>query len=305
MEELSEIKFEEFMVMRISWFFKEAIISLKRNWVMSMAAISTVALSLLVLGLFAFVALTLDDLITSFERQVEIEVFLKDEAPFQEVQALQEKIISWKEVKNVKYVSKEEALRKFKEKYKDNPEMIEAIPGNPLPASFQISLKNPKNVVRVAKRLEGRKEIDEVKYGQQVVEKLFAVTKVVRMIGLLFILLLGFASLSLIVITIRLAIFARRNEVSIMRLVGASNWFIRLPFLLEGMGQGLIGAIIAIILIHFTRVTFFEKIAKSLSFLPISFGFDLFLKLSASLIVAGLCIGALGSSIALRRFLKV
>jgi cell division transport system permease protein len=291
--------------MKVSWFLKEALISLRRNWVMSLAAISTVALSLLVVGIFAFVALSLEQIITNLERQVEVEAFLEDGATFNEIQVLQDKIISWEEVKKLDFISKDKALEIFKERFKDQPDMLKGLTSDVLPASFKISLKDPHDAKSVAGRLKREGIVEDVTYGADVAERLFVVGRVLRWVGLIFILVLGFASLSLIAITIRLAIFARRHEVAIMRLVGASNWFIRLPFLFEGMAQGLLGAVLAGGGLYLLKRLFFEQVVKLLAFLPITMDSRLFINVNLGLLVAGLCIGALGSTIALRRFLKV
>ncbi len=291
--------------MKANWFFKEAIISLRRNWVMSAAAVATVALSLFVVGLFAFTAVTLNDLISRFEKQVEIKVFLNDSIDPNSVQKLQDEIYSWSEVEVVRYISKEEALERFKKQFRDQPDLIKNLPGNPLPASFEIRLKDPQLVDKVAVRFNGRKEVDTVEYGKQVVERLFSAARVMRYAGLTFIFLLSFVSLVLIVNTIRIAIFSRRQEVVIMRLVGASNWFIRLPFVIEGCIQGISGAVLAAVGIYLLKSTFFENIVAQIRWLPVRFENILFWQITLGLILGGLAIGALGSGIALRRFLKV
>lgn len=291
--------------MKVNWFLGEAVTSLKRNWEISLAAIYNVALSLLIVGVFSLVILTLNQFITRLESQVEIEAFLVDGASFTTVQALQDRIISWAEVKDVKYISKEEALERFKQLYKDQPDMWKNLSGNPLPASYQITLKNPRDVEKVASRLRKEPVVESLDYGQQIVKRLFTVTSTLRMVGLVFILLQGFVSVSLIGLTIRLAIYARRNEVAIMRLVGASNWFIRLPFLLEGMLQGVIGALVAILVIYFLKIGFFESVTQQLKFLKITFNSTLFLKVSFGLLLGGMAIGAFGSTLSLRRYLRV
>lgn len=289
--------------MKVSWFIREALISLRRNWVMSLAAITTVALSLLIVGVFAFTALTLDQMISNLEKEVEVEAFLKDDATTQEINELQAKIFNWQEVEKVNFISKEKALEIFRKEHPDLTKELEGV--NPLPASFQIRLKNPRDVEKVAKRLEKEEIVEEVEYGKKIVKKLFAATNAIRLIGMVFILLLSFVSLALIAITIRLAIFARRQEIAIMRLVGASNWFIRLPFLLEGMIEGFVGALLATLLVYILRVSFFARIKEAIAFLPISFSPLLFWQVSFGLMIAGISIGALGSTIALRRYLKV
>jgi len=272
---------------------------------MSLAAVSTVAISLIVLGGFVILALNLNTLIRQIESKVEITVYLKDGISSIDVQNLQDKIIVWPEVADVTYVSKEEALNRLRRDLKDQPEMLEAISGNPLPASFEIKLKNPRTADKVAGKLKGEVAIDEIKYGQDIAKKLFAVTTVIRWIGLVFIILLCFASLVLIANTIRLAIFARRKEIGIMKLVGATNWFIRWPFIFEGIFEGLIGSALAVTVLYLANVFFLMKAEELIPFLPLSFSQILFIKLMFGLALAGSTIGAIGSMIALRRFLKV
>ncbi len=272
---------------------------------MSIASVSTVAVSLLLIGIFVILALTVSNIIENVEKKVQIQAFLKDEANEEQIANLQQKVASWSDVKEVKYVSKDEALERLREDLKDQPEMLNALQGNPLPASLEIELVDPQKVDSIAKRIEGNQEIDELKYGQQIVGKLFAVTNVLRVIGIILVSLLIFASLVLIANTIRLALFARRKEIAIMRLVGASNWFIRMPFLLEGILQGFIGSILAVIVIYFAKVTLFDKAKEILPFFPVTIGNNTFYQLVGWMIMFGILIGAVGSLVAIRRFLKV
>lgn len=291
--------------MRVSWFFAEAFKSMQRNILMNIASIVTIGLSLFVVGIFMFGTITLNNLIGSFEKQVEIEVFLKDEASPQQVQQLQETILSWEEVETVRYISKEEALERFKQRYKDQPELIENLPGNPLPASFIIRLKDPQQVETVASRFDGNEIVDSVEYGKKYVERLFQAVSVIRYSGAVFIGLLSFVSVVLIYLTIRLSIYARRQEISIMRLVGASNWFIRLPFVIEGVIQGVAGAIIAAAGVYIVKVTIFESLRQQILWLPLKFEMPLFWQITYGLMLGGIALGALGSALAMRRFLKV
>lgn len=293
--------------MRINfiYFGKEALISFRKNIVMSIASVSTVTVSLLLIGIFVILAVTVQNIIQSIEKKVEIQAFLKDEATEEQVANLQQQVASFKEVREVKYISKDEALERLKEDLKDQPEMLNALQGNPLPASLEIKLNNPQEVDEVAKKIEGKQEITDLKYGQQIVGKLFAVTNVIRVIGIILVSLLLFASLVLIANTTRLALFARRKEIAIMRLVGASNWFIRMPFLLEGVFQGLIGSAIAVIVIYFAKVTLFDKATEILPFFPVHISQSIFYQLVGMLVLFGILIGAIGSLFAIRRFLKV
>ncbi|MHB0976720.1 MAG: permease-like cell division protein FtsX [Candidatus Aquicultorales bacterium] len=287
------------------YFLRESLQSFKRNWVMSTAAIITVAVSLLVVGGVMIGASTIGNIIKSEEQKVEVVTYVKEGTPPESVDALQNEIISWSQVKNVAYVSKDEALDRLKKQLADTPEMLQAMEGNPLPASLEIRLKDPQQVQDVANKLKGRPELDDIKYGQEYVNKLFAVSRVVRGVGMSFVALLSFASLVLIANTIRLAIFARRREIGIMRLVGASNWFIRWPFLMEGVMQGVIGATVAIGVLYFVKTTVFTWIVQNVPFLPLKMDGTLFLQLVFALILGGIFIGASGSTFALRRFLRV
>lgn len=303
---------------RLVYFTKEALISLRRNLVLSFAAIIVVFLTLLAVGVVVLTAFFVGALIKGQEQKVEIKVFLSDTASPESIQVFQNKVLSWPEVKKVRYVSKEEALKRLKKMFKEAPEILEELPGNPLPASLEIRLKDSHFVFKVVKRIKKEPNIKEVikdlkkdiKYGQSFVAKFFAVTRVIRVAGIIFISLLSFVSLALIVNTIRVAIFARRKEIAIMKLVGASNWFIRFPFMLEGIFQGLIGAFLTIGLLYLVLRPLFRWLARQgLDWLGVPFSYSTFLHqfnlLLLLLTLGGLLIGATGSVIAMRRFLKV
>ncbi len=312
--------------MKISpiYFTKEALSSFRRNLVQSIAAITTVALCLMVVGLIIIVLFVGGELIKNIESKVEIEVFLEGPemttassavTKTELVDQVQLTIKSWSEVKTVQYLSKEDALEEFRETFKDSPDVLNQITDNPLPASYRISLNDPRDVDKVAQRLEELPNIQglvgdpetNIKYGQDTVEKLFALTRWISYAAAGFASLLIFVSLVLITNTIRLAIFARRKEIAIMRLVGASSWFVRWPFLLEGMIEGLIGAGIAVMILTVVWRTFFANLAsgKVLAFMAFPFDEVAFAQLAMMLLLSGAMIGALGSVIALRRFLRV
>ncbi|MDI6715465.1 MAG: permease-like cell division protein FtsX [Actinomycetota bacterium] len=292
------------MSFRPFYFLRESLISFKKNWVISIAAITTVALSLLVIGFFMLVAFTINSWMKMTEQKVEIVAFLVEGIPAESIEALQSEIMSWPEVKRVVYVSKEEALERLKKEFKDS-DIISMVEENLLPVSLEISLKDPQKADTVYNRLKGRPEIDDIRHDRKMVERLLALTRTARWIGIVFASLLAFASLVLIANAIRLAIYARRKEVAIMRLVGASNWFIRWPFLLEGILQGLIGALVAILLLYVVQVAVVERIKEVLVFLPIGSSHQEFFRLVIGLLVTGIAMGAAGSTMALRRYLRV
>ena len=225
---------------KISFFFGEAFGSLWRNYFMTIAAVVTVLLSMVVLGVVMVFAWSINGMLKDdLSSKVEITVFLKDTATADAIESHADPDLSWPEVKDAQFVSKEKALERLREDLKDHPEILDTSPRNPLPASFEISLKDPEQVDVVATRFEGNPIVDEVKYGKEIAERIFSVTSAIRNVMLVFlILLLGAVSVLLISNTIRLSIFARRREVEIMKLVGATNWFIRWPFVIEGVTVG-------------------------------------------------------------------
>lgn len=292
---------------RISFFLKEAFGSLRRNYFMTIAALVTVFLSIVVLGGVLVFVYTTDALLKEVEQKVEITVFLKtDPDPdMSDIEAMQTEILSWPEVKSSMFVSKADALERLREDFKDSPEILEGLTGNPLPASFEIALLDPQSVDIVAARFEGEPIVDEVRYGKEIADKLFSFTSQARNFLLIFIVLLGVVAILLISNTIRLSIFARKREVEIMKLVGATNWFIRWPFIIEGVAVGFGGALAAVVVVLLLNSFLVGQIRESLPFMAIPLDAVPYIFLAVVLLAVGIVIGALGSALGLRRFLKV
>ncbi|MHB8762633.1 MAG: permease-like cell division protein FtsX [Coriobacteriia bacterium] len=305
------------MAINVGYFLKESVTSFKRNWVMSLGAIITIYLSLLLIGVSVGSGFVLGQVVDSVEEKVSIRIFLKDGAAPEAVDALQQELIGNPDVATVTYTSKEQALEDFKSTIvQDSPEIVEQLEGNPLPASLDVDLADPRRVMIVVDAVKVSPSFTAVadrpddpekslKYGQQIVNQLFTFTRLMRTVSLVFIGLLAVISLIFINNAIRLAIYARRKEIGIMRLVGASNWFIRTPFLLEGVIQSLIGAALAIGSLSLVWLYVLPSLRESLPFLPISLSGTAAAQVSAILIGAGIIMGLSGSGLALRRYLKV
>lgn len=296
------------MIVSIGYYFREAFVSFRRNGVMSLAAISTVAISLFFLGFFMIVALIFNTKFGGLEAEANINVYLKDDITTAQTRDVQKKILGMNEVKTATFVSKTEALRRFKTRMKDSPGLLDALSGNPLPASYEVKFKDEfktaDSVDKLKQKLKGNNAVDEI-IGQEVVKRLFAIAAVARWIFIFIIALLCFAGVTLIVNSIRLAIFARRKEIEIMRLVGASNWFIRWPFIIEGVFSGFIGALAAGTLLFIANSQIFKRVETMVPFMSFSVGQTTFLYVVLSLFGVGAIIGAAGSMLALRRFLKI
>jgi len=305
------------MAINIGYFIKESATSFKRNWVMSLGAIITIFLSLLLVGGTIGSSMVLGQVVASVEEKVSIRIFLKDDAPTESIDALQQQLTADPRVKLVTYTSKEQALEDFKTGYlQDSPEIIENLPGNPLPASLDVDLKDPRTVEAVAEDIKANPTFLEIcdnpeepdkslNYGEDFVARLFSVTRVLRLISVVIISLLAVISLIFINNSIRLAIYARRKEIGIMRLVGASNWFIRTPFLMEGVIQSVIGALLAIASLSVVWIYVLPAAKESLPWLPITISGAGAVQLSLVLVAAGIVMGLIGAGLALRRYLKV
>lgn len=304
------------MAINIGYFVSESVQSFRRNWVMSLGAVITIYLSLLLVGASLASSMIVGQVVTSVEEKVSIRVFLKDGAAPADVDAMNKALVGDARVKDVTYTSKEKALEEFKLTMADSPEIIDQLEVNPLPASLDVDLKKPQDVTAVVEMIKANPNFIKVadrpddpekslKYGQQIVTQLFAFTKVLRAVGVVFIVMLAVISLIFINNTIRIAIYARRKEIGIMRLVGASNWFIRTPFLLEGTLQSLLGAFLALLTLGSIQWFVMPKVKEIISFMPVSLSAGSSVQISLILVLSGVIIGLAGSAFALRRYLKV
>ena len=291
----------------------------RRNWSTALGAVVTIFLSLFVIGLFVIGSVLLNRLAGDVENQVTIQAFLSDGADKSAVDAFQQKISGWDFVDDVTYKSKEEALESYREKMSDKNanDVVAALDGtNPLPASLVITLSDPKQVENVASMIiedSDFKSISDdtenptrsVQYGRDTVKKLLSVTYVLRFGTIVLVGLLAFIAFVFINNTIRLAISARRREIAIMRLVGASNGFIRGPFLTEGMLEALFGSLLAILVLHGGTLIVLPRLQAGLSFLSFDIPTVILTLTYASLVGIGCLLGLFGSAIAMRRYLRV
>jgi len=298
------------------YFLKESIQGFTRNLSTTLGSIVTIFLSLLIIGVFLVGGTVINHLVSSIENEVSITAYVADDADQAQIDALMGEIRGMEGVASVDFTTKDQALENFRNT-SNNPDIIDQLDGqNPLPASIDIELSDPQLVESVAGQVLATsiyptitdnpdEPAEAVKYGQQSVERLFAVTNYVRYIGIALIALLIFIALVFINNTIRLAILARRKEIAIMRLVGASNGFIRGPFLMEGALHALIGSLLAVGVLQALRSAAIPRVQAALPFLSLEVDGGTYAMIYLSLVAAGLVIGLIGSAFAMRRYLKV
>jgi len=289
---------------KVDYAVRETVTNMKRNVFMLVAAVAVVAVSLFLVGGVLLLRSALDRAVTLQTRNVEVGVFLtKDVTPDQRT-SIQNDLIAMPEVKQVIYESKEEAYQHFKVLFADSPDIVNNVTPDALPESFRVKLKDPNQFQVVRDRLAGRPGIDQINDQRQFLNRVLHVVGDIQRIGFAMVALLAIAAGVLIATTIRMAIYARRKEIAIMKLVGATNWFIRVPFMMEGVVQGIVGAAAAVLLLLATR-PLIVSLAKSFQFLGVTVGIGEILTQSFLLIGVGILIGALGSLLGLRRFLEV
>jgi cell division transport system permease protein len=297
------------------YFFSETLTSLRRNFFMGFTAITTVAITLFIVGFFTLIVYDIQGIINSVKGQVELGVYLEDGISAELRDYIEERILSWEETGSIKYVSKEQALERFREQ-NEGSEILKEIEGNPLPASFEITLKSPEKIDQVALRFYDKdgdyiEGVNDVIYGKDYVNKLFSITAIIGTIAFLIIAVLLLAAMVLIFNTIRLSIYARRKEIEVMKLVGATNWFVRIPFLFEGFFEGFTGSIISIVLLYFMGNFLLIRgeriIADTMKIkeLAIIGSGNIVFYVYAGLAILGGLIGILSSIIALRRYVKI
>ena len=288
------------------YFIQEVFRSLRRNNWMSFASIGTVAVSLFVLGVFLILVLNMNRMASTLESQVQISVYLQDDLKKSERVDLQSDLEKMQGIDTVKYVDKDEAKERLSERLGDQKYLLDALGDkNPLPDSFEVTVKTPEMVETAAKAIERMDGVEAAKYGQDVVEHLFDITRLMRIFGLVLMLLLAGATIFIISNTIRLTVFARRKEIAIMKYVGATDWFIRWPFLMEGIVLGCIGGILSAIALRSFYAAMAAKIYSTLAFFPLMPQYPFMNYVTVAIVLSGMVIGAIGSAFSLKRFLEV
>lgn len=288
------------------YFIQEVFHSLRRNNWMTFASIGTVAVSLFVLGVFLILVLNMNRLAGMLESQVQISVYLEDHLTDREKRQIGYDIESLQGIDSVTYVDRETAKERLKDRLGDQKYLLDALSeDNPLPDAFEVTVTTPAVVESAAGAISAMQGVEEAKYGQDVIEHLFDITRLMRIFGFVLMGLLGGATLFIISNTIRLTVFARRKEIAIMKYVGATDWFIRWPFLLEGVVLGCIGGLIAAVALRSFYAAMAAKIYSTLAFFPLLPQYPFMNYVTAVILLAGIVIGAIGSVISLKRFLRV
>jgi cell division transport system permease protein len=281
----------------------EAVRSMRANLSTSFAATMTVLIGMFLLGLLIALGTWVVSWSDHVKSQLEVKVFFVEEVKPKQVNAVRVYLEKDQRVKEFRFVSKADALKQMQKKY---PELTANLPSNPLPASYEIAPRRAEEVKAIATDLRAQKfaGVERIKDGQQTSKRILQVARVIEAVFLVAVLVLLAASVLLIANTIRLSIFARRREIEVMKLVGATNWFVRGPFMLEGLLCGAVGAAAAVVLLLLGKEIALPAILGHIDTSDDvrALGFTL---TALILVGVGLAVGALGSGITLRRYLRV
>lgn len=296
-------------VRTVKYVLGQGLVGLWRNRTMSMASIGTVAATLIILGLVITLVLNISNLADLVQLQFDkIQVYLSDDLSIEEINNVGKQIEVINGVSGIIYESKEEALEKYKESWGEEGYLLEGLEKNTLPNSYIIQMDDLELADSIVEKLIPLKGIDEIKYYKEIVDQLLRIAKFIRTIGLVIILILIFVAVFIISNTIKLTLNVRRQEIGIMKNVGATNWFIRWPFLLEGMLLGLIGAIISTAVVYYGYQYAFNAITGRFYLMFSAYMVsvnDMMNKTIYIFAVLGIGVGALGSIFSLRRYLRV
>jgi len=290
----------------IGYYWAEAFKSLYRNSWLCLAAVGTIVVSLLILGSSLLLVLNVNHLADRVESGVEISVFIEEDVEEEELENLGEEIKTLGGVESVEFISRDRALEELKESFGEKKEALAGLEeNNTLPRSYRVKALSTSLVPSVAQKIELLDGVEKVRYGRGVVEKLMVISRWVRTTGVAVVVLLGAAAVFLIATTIRLSVYARRREIGIMKVLGATNWFIRMPFMLEGMVLGLLGGLVTAGIIYFGYHSLVARVNSTLPFIQLIDESQIINYTLGGLTGLGLLLGILGSAISVRRFLKV
>ncbi len=284
-----------------------------RNRVMSLASVTAIMVALIVLGLMLVIVVNLDVMMKEMESKMEITLFLKDGVADSERFDLQNEISSWQGVYDVEFVSKHQALEEWKRQLGDRGSLLDGYTGenNPLPDSFLVKIEKPEYVNSIVEKAKAIPDIEEVNYSSKVAEFIEWLARTIRLVGMGLVAVLASVAVIIISNTVRLTVYSRRREIGIMKYIGATDWFIRWPFIIEGLILGVMGGIIATGVV----VLGYKFLLDRSSYINARWGYlgifkllplnEIALYILGATLLLGACVGVLASCLSIRKYLRV
>ena len=289
---------------RFEYLFRETTSGLRRNGLVAFAAISTTFIALFLFGLSLLISRQVSLMIEATTGNVEVAVYLTDPVNLDNVRSLTNTLNELPVVADVHYENKQEACDRFRRLFAEQQALVNNVDCSALPASLRVKMEDPQQYAQVQAVLKGQPGIEQIVDQSAFLDRLFAVTRVFR-VGVLLVAFVMLVSASILIAnTVRMGLFARRKEIGIMKLVGATNWRIRMPFLVEGLFESLIGAVAAILFLFAIKVAFINPLNESVQFIPWIVNRDV-IAIIPILLIAGAIVAVLAGLVGMRRFLDV
>lgn len=289
------------MIRNILFYIKEAFLSTKKNGIISLATIVCLTATLIIVGIFLIISLHINNFIANLESDLIAVAYLKDDLSQEEIGKLVQNTSSLEGVREVVYISKEEALQKLKEDLTEHEEILAGLPENPLPSSLEITVFEAGFLDEVSFQVNQFKGIEEVNYGGQLTKNLLIIFDFIRKTGLGIILILLFVSILIMFAVIKISVHSRQQEIEIMALVGATSWFIRWPFIIEGFLKGLLSSLISFFIIYKAYKFYLTQVKSLIPFISDNLEPDFILRIGITLLFLGVFIGIFGSMLSLRK----
>ena len=293
----------------VFYLIKEGFVNIRRNRMMSIASIGSVAAALMILGMVFLLIINMNHMVEDVKQQFDsIQLYLRDDVENEQILAIKSRLEGVEGIRELEFESKETALEKMREKWGDQAFLLEGLESNPLPNSIIIYVKDIAYSDSIVEEISGIGGIEEVKYYNDIVQKLLSIANFIRLLGLVVIAILVFLSIFIIGNTIKLTVAARKREITIMKYVGATNWFIRWPFFIEGMVLGLLGAVLSLAIVYFGYSYIYNAVSNQIYMLLTTYIVPMNAIIKDMMVifaVLGMGIGALGSILSMRKYLKV
>jgi cell division transport system permease protein len=292
------------MFSNLEFFIVEALRSFRRGALMSLVAIGTITVSLVIFGLFLLVVINLGNMVGSVSSKLDISAYVEKHLSLESAGVLQIKLSQIPGVEKVEFISKNEAWNKFKQDFGNKLELDEIINQNPLPDTFIIKVQSPELMASVAKRVSENPVVEEVRYSGKLIDQIRSLVDAVRIGGAALVILISFATLLIVVNTVRLTVLARETDIYIMKLVGATNTFVKWPFIIEGVFIGVLGGFVSFLILKFAYDAIIMRISLALPFLPIVTDQGLLSSIYFAMVAGGTALGMLGAYISVSKVLK-
>ncbi len=287
----------------LRFFLREVTTNIRRSPLMSVASVTTVMVLTMILGFFLVLMANLSNLARDLASDLKVVAYLQNDFDRETLGELRVKVQQLPGVEGVVFVSREQAFEHLKKRM-NNRIQLGDLTHNPLPDALEIRVRGPEDLEPVGSAVKQLAKVEKVRFGEDVARRMMSLNRIVRYVGFVVLGLLLFSTLLVVSNTIRLTVYARRRDIEVMQLVGAAGWFIRWPFLLEGMLQGLVGAALAATVVGESYRLLVPQLLKSVAFLPVAQPDVLLLWLCPALLVLGTLVGLLGSWISVNRFLR-